>query len=82
MAKRKKITIKKHLLMPKHTKISEAEKKKVLEEYNITIKELPNIYKDDPALSEIDVEDGDVIKITRKSPTAGESIFYRVVISG
>ncbi len=45
------------------------------------MKELPKISKDDPALVSLNVKEGDVIKIIRQSPTAGEVAFYRGVIS-
>lgn len=69
----------KHTLIPKHEKISEDEKLKLFEKYNITFKELPKIIKNDPAIRHFDVKVGDVIRITRKSPTAGRAIFYRGV---
>lgn len=80
MAKRKKIVIKKHILIPKHIKLSETEKKELFEKYHISLKELPKISKDDPALDSLNVKSGDVIKIIRNSSTAGECIFYRGVI--
>ena len=70
-----------HVLMPKHSKISEKEKKELFEKYNVTIKEMPLISKDDNAIASLDVHPGDVIKIERKNNTAGESVFYRVVTS-
>jgi DNA-directed RNA polymerase subunit H len=45
------------------------------------LKELPKIKKDDPAILNLTVKEGDVIKIIRQSPTAGEVEFYRGVIS-
>ncbi len=69
-----------HVLVPKHEKASEKEKNEILEKYNISLKQLPRISIKDPAIAHLDVEAGDVIKITRKSPTAGTSIFYRVVL--
>ncbi|MFH1408381.1 MAG: DNA-directed RNA polymerase subunit H [Nanoarchaeota archaeon] len=77
--KKKKVNIKKHDLIPKHVKASEREKKQILDQYQISIKELPKILKSDPALLDLNVEVGDMIKIMRKSPTAGESTYYRVV---
>ncbi len=71
-----------HALIPKHTKLSEKDKKAVLEQYNITFTELPLIKTSDPALAEMGVEEGDVIKIERDSPTAGKTVFYRGVQNG
>lgn len=69
--------ISKHVLLPKHAKLSEKEKKELFDKYNISIKELPKIRLDDPSIAHLEVKTGDVIKITRKSPTAMESVFYR-----
>ena len=71
-----------HILMPKHTKLSEKDKKALFDTYNISVKELPKILKSDAAIASLDVKAGDVIKIIRESPTAGTSIFYRGVIHG
>ena len=72
----------KHALIPKHSKLSEKDKKKLFEEYNVGYKELPKILKTDPAIAHLDVKSGDIIKIERNSQTAGKSIFYRGVIHG
>jgi len=71
----------KHMLVPEHSKISESEKNKLLEAYGITIKELPKISKEDPAIESLDAKGGDIIKIERPSKTAGTAVYYRVVIS-
>ena len=82
MAKKKKSKFKvdKHALTPKHTKVSDREKKQILETYSATLKDLPKIYKTDPAILNLDAKPGDVIKVLRESQTAGETIFYRVVV--
>ena len=72
----------KHILVPVHKKISEKEKAELLKKYNITLKELPKILINDSAISDLDAKEGDVIKITRKSHTAGEIAYYRGVTSG
>lgn len=77
----KKFKVEKHVLIPVHKKVSELEKKKILEKYNITFKELPNILADDASIADLDAKEGDVIKIIRKSPTAGEVVFYRGVVN-
>ena len=69
----------KHTLIPKHEKISEADKKALFEKYNVTFKELPKIVMNDPAIVHLELEEGDVVKITRSSYTAGTAIFYRGV---
>ena len=69
-----------HVLIPKHKKLSEKEKKDLLENYKITINELPSIKKNDTALIGMDVQAGDIIKIERESPTAGNTVFYRGVV--
>ena len=71
-----------HILVPKHEVLSEKEVKEVLDRYGITRNELPKILKDDSALSDLTINIGDVIKITRNSPTIGKSLYYREVIEG
>lgn len=85
MAKKKKKTsekleIKNHILVPKHEKCSETEKKNILQKYGAELKDVPKININDAALYNLDVKPGDLIKITRESSTAGKAIFYRVVI--
>ncbi|MBI4980505.1 DNA-directed RNA polymerase subunit H [Candidatus Woesearchaeota archaeon] len=72
----------KHHLVPKHTKLSESEKSKMLGKYGVEALSLPKIMTDDPALKKLDVKTGDIIKIERKSKTAGASEYYRVVVEG
>ncbi len=76
----KKLEIQGHVLVPEHIKMNEAEVQKLLEKYNVTLKQLPKILRTDPALRNLDPKPGDVIKILRKSPTVGDVEFYRVVI--
>lgn len=76
-----KFDIQEHKRIPKHTKIGEEEILKLLEQYNISLKQLPKILKTDPALRALDAKPGDVIKIERVSPTVGKVNFFRVVIN-
>ena len=69
-----------HELVPKHEILEEKEVKLVLERYGITKEELPKIKEDDPIAKAIGAVEGQVLKITRRSPTIGESIYYRLVI--
>jgi len=68
-------------LVPEHYLLNERETQKVLQQYNIDRYQLPKIFSTDPTIRHLPVRMGDVIKIIRKSPTAGEAIYYRVVIS-
>ena len=68
--------------MPKHVKITEKEKKELLQKYGITQKELPKIKASDAALIKLKAKPGDIIKIIRNSVTAGEAMFYRGVVDG
>jgi DNA-directed RNA polymerase subunit H len=47
--------------------------------YMVDRSKLPKIRKMDPALPE-GAKIGDIIKIARKSATAGQAIYYRVVV--
>lgn len=73
--------IKKHMFVPEHTKLSPAEKKDILDTYGVSFKHLPKILVSDPAIANLNAKTGDVIKIVRKSKTAGSSIFYRGVVN-
>ncbi len=76
----KKTDVTQHVLVPKHVKITDKEKELLLKRYSISLLELPKIRKKDPALANLNVKTGDVIKIIRTSATAGESVFYRGVV--
>ena len=71
-----------HYLVPKHEVLSPEEKKAVLEKYRIEPYKLPHIKVSDPVVRVIGAKPGDIIKITRRSPTAGEYIYYRYVVEG
>jgi DNA-directed RNA polymerase subunit H len=75
----KEFDILKHELVPEHNIINENERKELFEKLNITEKQLPKILTNDPAVKAIGAKEGDVLKIIRKSATAGTSIYYRVV---
>lgn len=79
MAEKTEIDVRKHRFVPEHTKLNQTEKKELLDKYGISIKHLPRITPSDPAIAHLNAKQGDVIKITRKSKTAGESFFYRGV---
>ena len=68
-----------HVLVPKHVKLSDFEREALLKRYGIGVEALPKIMKDDAAIVDLSAKVGDVFKIVRRSPTAGEAVFYRVV---
>ncbi|MFQ5921158.1 MAG: DNA-directed RNA polymerase subunit H [Nitrososphaerales archaeon] len=72
----------KHVYVPQHEIVSKKEAEEVLVKYNAKHSNLPFIFSTDPAIRELGANPGDIIKITRKSPTAGKSIYYRYVVEG
>lgn len=76
----KKLEIDKHELVPKHILLTEREKEELLQKYGISLRQLPRISVEDPAVKDFNGKIGDVVKIIRKSPTAGESLYYRVIV--
>ncbi len=70
-----------HILIPEHIKLSAKEKEELFKKHNISFIALPKIKPTDAALVGLDCKQGDVIKIVRKSPTAGTAVFYRGVIN-
>jgi DNA-directed RNA polymerase subunit H len=68
--------------VPKHVIISSKEASLVLDKFRIKPSQLPLIYASDPMAERIRAKPGDIVKIIRKSPTAGEAIAYRYVIEG
>ncbi len=69
-----------HELVPTHEKLSAKEAKEILERFHAGLRELPKIAASEPALQALDVKQGDIIRITRPSHTAGQTVYYRGVI--
>lgn len=70
----------KHKLVPDHTILSKSEFKKVIKELDIHQEQLPKIKSDDPVAKAIGAKPGDILKITRRSHTAGKFDTYRLVL--
>ena len=68
-----------HILVPKHEILSKTQAEKLLKEKGLSENLLPGIWKEDPVIKAIKAKKGDIIKITRDSITAGESVYYRIV---
>jgi len=77
---KKKFTILDHELVPKHILLTKEEKKQLLEQLKIRPEQLPWIRASDPVAKLIGAKPGDIVKIIRKSPTAGETVAYRFVV--
>ncbi len=75
-----KFAVKDHELVPEHILLTPEEGEEVLKRYGIEAPQLPKIHVDDPAAKEIGAKVGDIIKVLRKSPTANQSVFYRLVM--
>jgi len=69
-----------HALVPFHEILSEKEKNQLLAQFKVKPYQMPQIKSGDPAVKAIGAKPGDVLKITRKSTTAGEHITYRYVV--
>lgn len=74
------INITHHNLVPKHEPLTEQEKEELLRCYKITELQLPYISRNDPICRYFGVEPGIVMRITRKSNTAGRYVTYRLVV--
>ena len=71
-----------HRLVPKHVIVSSEEARLLLDKFRIKPSQLPILFTSDPMAKQVKAKPGDIVKIIRKSPTAGESIAYRYVIEG
>lgn len=69
-----------HRLAPWHEIVAKEEAEKIFKQLGVRAQRLPGILHDDPIAKELKAEKGDLIRIVRQSPTAGESIYYRVVL--
>ena len=70
-------------LVPEHIIISDERKKELAQEYNIISEsQWPEISRFDPTALAIGIRPGQVAEINRKSPTALETKYYRLCVSG
>ena len=69
-----------HVLVPNHVIVSEEEKKAVLAKFNATEDQFPFLFSTDPVAREIGAKPGNMVRISRKSDTAGEATYYRYVV--
>jgi DNA-directed RNA polymerase subunit H len=71
-----------HELVPRHEPLSEKEAEALLEKYGITHDQLPKILASDPVARAVRARPGQVLRVLRKSRTAGEAVAYRYVVEG
>jgi DNA-directed RNA polymerase subunit H (RpoH/RPB5) len=73
--------ISKHVLVPIHTIITKDEEKELFEMYSLKSKfQLPIILKTDPMSRYLGLKSGDIVKITRNSPSSGDYYIFRCCI--
>jgi DNA-directed RNA polymerase subunit H len=71
-----------HSFLPRHELLSRKEAEDLMREFHIRPHQLPYIKTSDPAAETLGAKMGDILRITRRSPTAGEVVVYRYVVEG
>ena len=76
-----------HELVPAHHLLSEDEAKAVLVALKIDKDQLPKVRRSDPCIRLLEdkygpIKEGRIVKVIRRSPTAGTSVAYRLVVRG
>lgn len=69
-----------HVNVPLHEVVPEDDVPALLKQYNIKLDQLPKIRSNDPGAQVVKAEPGQVVKVTRDSPTAGTHVAYRLVV--
>jgi DNA-directed RNA polymerase subunit H len=76
----KAFDVMKHELVPRHEVLSDEEARAILEKYGVTPDQLPKVLASDAVARAVRAKSGQIIRIRRKSPTAGEAVAYRYVV--
>jgi len=81
-SKRKRVDprILEHELVPEHRILPLEEAVRVLRMLGVPPNKLPRISINDPVAQLLGAKPGDIIEIRRKSETAGEAVYYRIVV--
>ena len=71
-----------HQFVPRHELLSKKEAEELMREFHIRPYQLPYIKTSDPTADVLGAKMGDILRVTRKSATAGEVVVYRYVVDG
>jgi DNA-directed RNA polymerase subunit H len=71
-----------HQFVPNHELLSKKEAEELMREFHIRPHQLPYVKTSDPTAQTLGAKMGDILRITRKSATAGEVVVYRYVVDG
>ncbi|ESL09989.1 DNA-directed RNA polymerases II [Trypanosoma rangeli SC58] len=74
------VNITHHELVPKHTQLEDEEVKEMLQAHALELGMLPRILSTDPVAAYLGLERGRVVRIERKSMSAGFYVTYRQVV--
>lgn len=74
------VNITKHVLVPRHTPLEPHDLKAVLQAHALELSQLPRILAADPVARYFGLERGQVVRIERKSESAGVYVTYRQVV--
>lgn len=69
-----------HDFVSKHELLTPEEKQKILEKYKMQPYQLPRINAYDPAIIAVGGKPGDIVRVIRKSQTAGKYVAYRYIV--
>jgi len=75
-----KNSILEHELVSKHEVMTKKDVAEMLDKYGIALENLPRIKEDDAAVIAIGAKKRDILRIVRNSRTAGDAVYYRMVV--
>lgn len=78
----RKVNVLEHELVPRHILLDKEEAARILRRMGFSKLQLPWLLASDPAAKAIGAKPGDVVMVVRKSPTAGISVAFRLVVRG